>query len=285
MSTPDTGAATRLPRCARPGPADRRPAGAAGRRHDRRRAAPSPRSPAGAASPRAWTPSCTAGRGDRLLATARPACRQLRLYADGLRARERRAGPPPRCATTPAARTRSRCSAGAAAPMPGDARLLDRCAGATLDVGCGPGPAHRRAPAGACPCSASTSAPEAVRLTRRRGAAALRRDVFGPIPGEGRWRTCCWPTATSGSAATRGACCGAAAKLLAPGGRLLCESTAPGTAAGRPGAAARPERGAASRSRWAPSAPTTSAASPRDPGCASGACGRRRADGSPADPP
>jgi SAM-dependent methyltransferase len=70
---------------------------------------------------------------------------------------------------------------------PGDRSMLDRCDGATLDVGCGPGrlvaALHRtgRATLGVDIC------PEAVRQARRRGAPAVRGNVFAPMPGEGGW--------------------------------------------------------------------------------------------------
>ncbi|WP_436533193.1 methyltransferase domain-containing protein [Actinoplanes sp. HUAS TT8] len=73
------------------------------------------------------------------------------------------------------------------AHRPGDDGLLDRCTGATLDVGCGPG---RLTAAllwrGRSALGIDVSA-AAVGLARARGASALRRDVFGPLPGLGRW--------------------------------------------------------------------------------------------------
>ncbi|WP_438870592.1 class I SAM-dependent methyltransferase [Paractinoplanes bogorensis] len=72
--------------------------------------------------------------------------------------------------------------------LPGDTTLLDRCTGPVLDVGCGPGRlVGALAAAGFSAFGIDVSA-EAVRLTRERGAAALRRDVFGSVPGTGRWR-------------------------------------------------------------------------------------------------
>jgi SAM-dependent methyltransferase len=72
-------------------------------------------------------------------------------------------------------------------PEPAVRALVDRCAGPTLDVGCGPGRLTAElAGRGLVALGVDTSA-AAVRLARRRGAAALRRDVFEPLPGEGRW--------------------------------------------------------------------------------------------------
>jgi SAM-dependent methyltransferase len=71
---------------------------------------------------------------------------------------------------------------------PGDRGLLGRCRGATLDVGCGPGRlAAELARRGQDALGVDIS-PEAVRQTRRRGAAAVRGCVFGPLPREGGWR-------------------------------------------------------------------------------------------------
>jgi SAM-dependent methyltransferase len=72
---------------------------------------------------------------------------------------------------------------------PGDESMLRRCRGATLDVGCGPGRLaaalhHRGRPALGVDISV-----EAVRQAHRRGALAMRGDVFAPLPMEGRWRS------------------------------------------------------------------------------------------------
>jgi SAM-dependent methyltransferase len=70
-----------------------------------------------------------------------------------------------------------------------DLRLLDHCVGPTLDVGCGPGrmTAHL-ARHGARALGIDVS-PEAIGMARSRGARALRRDIFDPIPDEGEWGT------------------------------------------------------------------------------------------------
>lgn len=65
----------------------------------------------------------------------------------------------------------------------GDTGLLDRCAGATLDVGCGPGRLAATLHRLGRPTLGIDLSAVAVRMARRRGAPALRRDVFGPVPG------------------------------------------------------------------------------------------------------
>ncbi|WP_239310239.1 methyltransferase domain-containing protein, partial [Frankia sp. Cj3] len=71
--------------------------------------------------------------------------------------------------------------------IPGDASLLRRCDGPTLDVGCGPGRLTVALTTRGVPVLGIDVAPFAVRLARRAGAAALCRDVFGRVPGERRW--------------------------------------------------------------------------------------------------
>lgn len=68
-----------------------------------------------------------------------------------------------------------------------DLVVLNHCEGVTLDVGCGPGRmTHALATQGFCSLGIDV-VPEAVEQTRRRGASAMLRDVFGRVPGEGRW--------------------------------------------------------------------------------------------------
>jgi SAM-dependent methyltransferase len=70
-----------------------------------------------------------------------------------------------------------------------DRAVLAHCSGATLDIGCGPGRmSGHLAELGRCVLGIDV-VPEAVAQTRARGVAALRRDVFSLLPGEGRWET------------------------------------------------------------------------------------------------
>lgn len=70
-----------------------------------------------------------------------------------------------------------------------DRVLLGHCHGPTIDIGCGPGRmCAELARAGRVALGIDLVA-EAVAQTRERGASALQRDVFGPVPGEGRWQT------------------------------------------------------------------------------------------------
>jgi len=70
-----------------------------------------------------------------------------------------------------------------------EAALLATVDGPVIDLWCGPGRlvvslASRRVPA-----LGVDSSPAAVALARGRGATVLQRDIFGPLPGEGRWAT------------------------------------------------------------------------------------------------
>jgi SAM-dependent methyltransferase len=61
------------------------------------------------------------------------------------------------------------------------------CTGPTVDLGCGPGRVVEALLRRGIPALGVDGAASAVALTRARGAAAIRRDVFAPLPGEGRW--------------------------------------------------------------------------------------------------
>ncbi|BDD84197.1 methyltransferase type 12 [Tsukamurella pulmonis] len=67
------------------------------------------------------------------------------------------------------------------------ATVIAWCHGPTVDLGCGPGRIVDLLLRRGIPALGVDDSPQAVRLTRERGAAALRRDVFAPLPGEGRW--------------------------------------------------------------------------------------------------
>ncbi|MER6999773.1 methyltransferase domain-containing protein [Streptomyces sp. NPDC000410] len=75
------------------------------------------------------------------------------------------------------------------APDPADRSVLDRCRGAVLDVGCGPGRLVAALAAEGRRALGVDISPEAVARTVRLGGSALCRSVFEPLPGEGRWDT------------------------------------------------------------------------------------------------
>lgn len=126
-----------------------------------------------------------------------------------------------------------RADAWCAAARPGDDGMLNRCAGATLDVGCGPGRlAVALAARGHVVLGVDVSA-EAIRQARRRGAAALHRCVFDPLPGEGRWRHVLLADGNVGIGGDPVRLLRRCAGLLAPDGDVVVEVDAPGSASWR----------------------------------------------------
>jgi SAM-dependent methyltransferase len=110
-----------------------------------------------------------------------------------------------------------------------DELLLDRCAGPTLDIGCGPGRLTVALGARGVPVLGVDVSPVAVRLTRRRGGAALQRDVFGRIPAAGRWRHTLLADGNIGIGGDPRTLLNRVATLLEVGGTALVEVAPPGT--------------------------------------------------------
>lgn len=65
--------------------------------------------------------------------------------------------------------------------------ILDHCSGPTIDLGCGPGRLVGALQERGLDSLGVDSSAEAVRLARSRGIPVLHRDVFTPMPWEGRW--------------------------------------------------------------------------------------------------
>ncbi len=104
-----------------------------------------------------------------------------------------------------------------------DHAVVDMCEGPTIDLGCGPGRlvAHlvqRGVPALGVDLSAT-----AVNLARSSGAPALRRDVFEPLPGAGRWRTVLLADGNVGLGGDPSRVLRRAAELLCRGGQCVAE--------------------------------------------------------------
>jgi uncharacterized protein len=136
-------------------------------------------------------------------------------------------------------------------PEPAVQAVVDRCAGPTVDVGCGPGRvAAEAAGLGLISLGIDISA-LAVRLTRRRGATALRRDVFDPLPAEGRWSHVLLVDGNIGIGGDPAALLRRCAALLRPGGTVLVELDPPGAGRWQGQAAILSERSRSQTLRWA----------------------------------
>ncbi|MFF5257901.1 SAM-dependent methyltransferase [Actinomadura viridis] len=113
---------------------------------------------------------------------------------------------------------------------PGDAGLLDRCDGPTLDVGSGPGRLTVALTERGLLALGIDVVPYAVALTVAAGGPALVRDVYGRVPGAGVWRTVLLADGNIGIGGDPSALLGRAFDLLSPcGGRVLVEVMEPGT--------------------------------------------------------
>ncbi|GAA1593471.1 class I SAM-dependent methyltransferase [Actinoplanes couchii] len=133
----------------------------------------------------------------------------------------------------------------------GDEGLLARCDGPTLDIGCGPGRLTAALTGSGHPALGIDVSAEAVRLTRERGAVALRRDVFEPVPGTGRWRHLLLADGNIGIGGDPHRLLARCRELLAPAGRLHVELAPPGVPAWSGIATVRTPAGSASALPWA----------------------------------
>ncbi|MEV6195633.1 class I SAM-dependent methyltransferase [Streptomyces sp. NPDC051920] len=107
-----------------------------------------------------------------------------------------------------------------------DRQVLDRCEGAVLDVGCGPGRLVAELAGRGRTALGIDVSEAAVRRTERLGGQALRRSVFEPLPREGHWGTILLMDGNIGIGGDPAALLDRVAGLLRPRGLLLAE-TAP----------------------------------------------------------
>ncbi|KAB1149459.1 class I SAM-dependent methyltransferase [Streptomyces luteolifulvus] len=107
-----------------------------------------------------------------------------------------------------------------------DLEVLDRCEGSVLDVGCGPGRLVAELAVRGRTVLGIDVSETAVDRTVRLGGPALRRSVFEPLPGEGRWDTVLLMDGNVGIGGDPPALLDRVAVVLRPGGLLIAE-TAP----------------------------------------------------------
>ncbi|MFH8771254.1 class I SAM-dependent methyltransferase [Streptomyces sp. NPDC017958] len=105
-----------------------------------------------------------------------------------------------------------------------DSAVLDRCEGAVLDVGCGPGRLVAELAARGRTVLGVDVSEAAVTRTITVGGQALRRSVFDPLPGEGRWGTVLLMDGNIGIGGDPRALLHRMGQLLAPGGLLIAET-------------------------------------------------------------
>ncbi len=109
-----------------------------------------------------------------------------------------------------------------------DQSLIAQCVGSTLDIGCGPGRLSAALAENGHVVLGIDVVHEAVGQTRLRGVAALRRDVFDRLPGEGRWRSALLADGNVGIGGDPEALLKRVRQLLDPTGRVVVEVASPG---------------------------------------------------------
>lgn len=105
-----------------------------------------------------------------------------------------------------------------------DLRVLERCEGTVLDVGCGPGRLVAELAARGRPALGIDVSEAAVAHTVRLGGQALRRSVFEPLPGEGRWDTALLLDGNVGIGGDPATLLHRMSQLLSPSGLLIVET-------------------------------------------------------------
>lgn len=104
-----------------------------------------------------------------------------------------------------------------------DDAVVRRCDGPTIDLGCGPGRLVAALVAGDVPALGVDISRVAVSAARRRGVAVLQRDIFGHLPGEGRWAHVLLIDGNIGIGGDPGLLLERVGALLARGGTLIAE--------------------------------------------------------------
>lgn len=109
------------------------------------------------------------------------------------------------------------------ADEPFDSTVVGMCEGSTIELGCGPARLIARLARRGVPALGVDQSETAVRLARASGAPVLQADVFGPLPGMGRWQTVLLADGTVGLGGDPSRILSVAARLLHLGGQCLVE--------------------------------------------------------------
>lgn len=108
-----------------------------------------------------------------------------------------------------------------------DRDLLARAEGTVLDAGCGPGRLVAELAAQGRDAVGIDTSRAAITLTRALGAAAVRRSIFQPVPGEGGWDTVLLADGNIGIGGDPVRLLARAGRILRPGGHVLAEVAPP----------------------------------------------------------
>lgn len=104
-----------------------------------------------------------------------------------------------------------------------DTAMVGMCHGPTIDLGCGPGRLVANLIKRGVPALGVDQSATAIALARRNGAPALRRDLFEPLPGTGRWSTVLLADGNVGIGGDPLRVLRRAGELLRAGGRCVAE--------------------------------------------------------------
>lgn len=109
-----------------------------------------------------------------------------------------------------------------------DAAVVRLCDGPTIDLGCGPGRFVSALLRRGVPALGVDNSTLAVRMTLSRGGTALHRDIFGHLPGAGRWHRVLLVDGNIGIGADTGRLLRRVRSLLDPDGSAIIEFERPG---------------------------------------------------------
>lgn len=104
-----------------------------------------------------------------------------------------------------------------------DRAIVDLCNGPTIDLGCGPGRLVAGLVQRGVPALGVDQSVAAVALARDSGVPVLCRDLFGPLPGTGRWHTALLADGNVGLGGDPWRVLQRAGELLRRGGECLAE--------------------------------------------------------------